>query len=157
MTMSTPPETARVPRINYAAVAPQALAAMYGLQQAVNNSGLEHSLLELVKMRVSQLNGCAFCIDMHFRDAKKAGEKDERLYLLDAWREAPIYTAREQAALQWAEALTRLGEHGVPDEIFAEVRKHFTEAELVNLSLAIVAINGWNRLSIGFKVPPRLQ
>ena len=131
---------------------------MYALQQAVNQCGLESSLLELVKLRASQINGCAFCIDMHFRDAKQKGETDERLYLLNAWREAPGYTARERAALLWTEALTRLaGSDGVPDDVFAEVHREFNDTELTNLTLAIVAINGWNRFSVGFKVPPRHQ
>ncbi|HVU32937.1 MAG TPA: carboxymuconolactone decarboxylase family protein [Opitutaceae bacterium] len=145
------------PRLNYRAAAPAAVAGMYALQQAVNQSGLEASLQELVKLRASQLNGCAFCIDMHFRDAKQKGETDERLYLLNAWREAPGYTARERAALLWTETLTRLAELGAPDDVFAEVRREFNDAELVNLTLAIVAINGWNRFSVGFKVPPRAK
>jgi len=138
-------------RIAYLNRFPRAMQAMLGLQQYVNQCGLEYSLLELVKMRASQINGCAYCLDMHSKDARAAGETEQRLYLLDAWREAPFYTARERAALEWTEALTRLGPHGVPDEIYDAVRPHFSEEELVNLSLAIVAINGWNRLSIAFR------
>lgn len=150
---STP--TAAQPRLNYRQVAPAVVTAMLGVQHAVNASGLEPSLLELVKVRASQINGCAFCIDMHWRDAKKAGESDERLYLLSAWEESPGYTERERAALRWTDALTRLSSGHVSDATFAEARAHFTEAELVQLTLAIVVINGWNRFSVGFKMPPR--
>ena len=137
-------------RIDYTKASPAALKAMYALQTAVNTSGLEPSLQELVKLRVSQINGCTFCIDMHFREAKAKGEKEERLYLLDAWRESPVYTDRERAALAWAEAVTLVSQTHVPDDVFAEARKHFNESELVNLTLAVVAINGWNRFSISF-------
>jgi AhpD family alkylhydroperoxidase len=129
---------------------------MYALQAAVNASGLEPSLQELIKLRVSQINGCAFCIDMHFREAKAKGEKEERLYLLDAWRESPVYTDRERAALAWAEAVTLVSQTHVPDNVFKEAQAHFDENELVNLTLAVVTINGWNRFSIGFRVPPGL-
>jgi AhpD family alkylhydroperoxidase len=143
-------------RIDYTKASPAALKAMYGLQAAVNASGLESTLQELIKLRVSQINGCAFCIDMHFREATAKGEKPERLYLLDAWREAPVYTPRERAALGWAEAVTLVSQTRVPDDVFAEARKHFEEAELVNLTLAVVAINGWNRFAIGFRATPTL-
>lgn len=143
-------------RIDYTKASPAALKAMYALQTAVNGSGLESSLLELIKLRVSQINGCAFCIDMHFREAKAQGEKEERLYLLDAWRESPVYTDRERAALSWAESVTLVSQTHVPDDVFAEARKHFNESELVNLTLAVVAINGWNRFSISFRVMPLL-
>lgn len=143
-------------RIDYTKASPNALKAMYGLQAAVNASGLEPTLQELIKLRVSQINGCAFCIDMHFREATAKGEKAERLYLLDAWREAPVYTDRERAALGWAEAVTLVSQTHIPDEVFKEARKHFGEAELVDLTLAVVAINGWNRFAIGFRVPPAL-
>jgi len=124
---------------------------MFGMQAAVDRSGLEHSLLELVKIRASQINGCARCLEMHFKDAKAQGESDERLYLLDAWREAPFYSDRERAALLWCETLTLVSERGAPDEVFEEVRNEFTEEELANLTLAIVAINSWNRINIGFR------
>ena len=143
-------------RIDYTKAAPAVLKAMYALQATVNASGLEPSLQELIKLRVSQINGCAFCIDMHFREATAKGEKPERLYLLDAWREAPVYTPRERAALAWAEAVTLVSQTHVPDDVFREAREHFDESELVNLTLAVVAINGWNRFSIGFRVPPML-
>jgi AhpD family alkylhydroperoxidase len=124
---------------------------MFGLQKHVNESGLEHSLLHLVEMRASQMNGCGYCLDMHSKDARAAGETEQRLYVLPAWREAPFYTERERAALAWTENMTLISENDVPDEVYNEVRKHFSEEELVNLSLAIVAINGWNRLSIGLR------
>src|SRR3954463_5229440 len=126
-------------RIDSTKASPAALKAMYGLQAAVNASGLEPSLQELGKLRVSQINGGAFCIDMHFREATAKGEKAERLYLLDAWREAPVYTPRERAALAWAEAVTLVSATHVPDDVFAEARAHFDEAELVSLTLAVVA------------------
>ena len=138
-------------RINAARVSPRALQAMMGLQNYVNESGLEHSLLELVKMRASQINGCAYCLDMHSKDARAAGETEERLYMLNAWREAPLYNARERAALEWTEALTFLREDHVPDDVFAAVREQFSEEEIVNLSLAVVAITGWNQLNIAFR------
>jgi len=150
------------PRIDFTRVSPRALQAMLGLQTYVNHSGLEHRLLELVKMRASQINGCAYCLDMHTKDALAAGETAQRLFLLDAWREAPFYSERERAALEWTEALTLVSEEHVPDSVYALAREHFSEEELVNLSLAVVAINGWNRLMIGFRgeagsyqVPPR--
>lgn len=143
-------------RIDYTKASPSALKAMSALQAAVNAGGLEPSLQELVKLRVPQINGCAFCIDPHFREATAKGEKAERLYLLDAWREAPVYTPRERAALGWAETVTLVSQTHVPDDVFAEARRHFEDAELVNLTLAVVAINGWNRFAIGFRVPPTL-
>lgn len=138
-------------RIDILRVSPKAFQAMMGLQTYVNTAGLEHSLLELVKLRASQINRCAYCIDMHTKDARAAGETEQRLYLLNAWREAPFYTERERAALEWTEALTLLTEGFVPDEVYESVRRHFTEEELVQLSMAIVAINGWNRLSVAFR------
>lgn len=139
-------------RLNYRNLAPEAVAAMLGLQAHVNTCGLEHSLLELVKMRASQLNGCAYCLDMHSKDARAAGESEQRLYLLDAWREAPFYSERERAALAWTEALTRVTEGHVPDEVYEAASAQFSESELAELSFAIVAINGWNRLCIAFRV-----
>ena len=141
-------------RIDHARAAPKAFQAMLALQTYVNNSGLEHSLQELVKMRASQINGCAYCLDMHGKDARAAGETEQRLFLLDAWREAPMYSARERAALEWTEAVTRVTEGHVPDEVYRSVREHFSEEELANLTLAIVAINGWNRICIAFRVVP---
>lgn len=138
-------------RLDYTKVSPKALQAMFGLETYVNRAGLERGLLELVKMRASQLNGCAYCLDMHSKDARAAGETEQRLYLLDAWREAPCYTPRERAALAWTEAVTRIDSGHVPDAVYAETREHFTEQELVDLTLAVVAINGWNRLAIAFR------
>ncbi len=140
------------PRIEHHRVAPRGLQAMLDLQKYVNESGLEHSLLELVKMRASQINGCAFCLDMHSKDARAAGETEQRLYLLDAWEETSLYSPRERAALQWTEAVTRVADGHVPDEAFRAAREHFSEEELVNLTYALVAINGWNRLCIAFRV-----
>jgi AhpD family alkylhydroperoxidase len=142
------------PRIDILRVSPRAVQAMLGLQNYVNASSIEASLLELVKMRASQINGCAYCLDMHSKDARAAGETEQRLYGLDAWRETPYYSPRERAALEWTEALTLVREGHVPDEVYAAVREHFSEAELVDLALAVVAINGWNRLSIGFRAEP---
>jgi AhpD family alkylhydroperoxidase len=124
---------------------------MYGLEKYVRECGLEPSLLELIKMRTSQINGCAFCLDMHSKDARAAGETEQRLYLLNAWHEAPFYTERERAALAWTEALTLVSEDYVPDEVYEHARQHFSEQELVDLSMAVVAINGWNRLAIAFR------
>ena len=142
------------PRISFYKVAPDVVSAMRGLESVVSQSGLEPSLRELVKMRASQMNGCAYCIDMHSKDARAAGETEQRLYALDAWRETPFYTDRERAALEWTEAITNIADGHAPDDVFFRVRQHFTEAELVSLTLAIVAINGWNRLAIGFRAVP---
>ena len=138
-------------RLNVFQVAPAAVNAVLGMQNYVEECGLEHSLLELVKMRASQINGCAYCLHMHSADARKAGETEARLYLLSAWHESELYTPRERAALRWTEALTRLSEASASDEAFAELREHFSEAEAVNLSVAIGAINTWNRINAGFR------
>jgi AhpD family alkylhydroperoxidase len=142
------------PRLDYARTAPDGLKAMLGLEQYARQSGLEPALLELVKMRASQINGCAFCLDMHSKDARAAGETEQRLYALNAWRETPFFSDRERAALAWAEAVTQVSETHVPDEIYETVRDHFTEKELVDLTISIVAINGWNRLAISFRSIP---
>jgi AhpD family alkylhydroperoxidase len=140
------------PRINFADPAVTAAAkAMYGLEEPLRNSGLESELRELVKTRASQINGCAYCIDMHTKDARAQGETEQRLYALNAWRETPFYTDRERAALEWTEYLTLIAERGVPDELYARMREHFSEAEMVNLTLAVVQINGWNRIAISFR------
>ena len=133
-----------------------AYKAMSGLQDFVDGCGLEHSLLELIKLRASQINGCAFCVDMHYRDARQNGESEERLALVAVWREAPVFTPRERAALAWTEATTLIAGSGVSEALYEETRRHFKEDELVKLTLAVVAINGWNRLSVAFAVPPRL-
>lgn len=142
------------PRLKDREAAPAVFNAMMALQQVVNQSSLEPALLELAKLRASQINRCAFCIDMHVRDAQARGERAERLHLLNAWEEVDVYSARERAALRWTEALTRLSEGGVSDAVFEEVSSEFSEAELLELTLALVAINGWNRFNVGFRVPP---
>lgn len=145
-------------RLNFKKLVPAAYRAMLALESYVHGSGLEHSLLELVKMRASQINGCAYCLDMHSKDARAAGETEQRLYLLNAWREAPFYTERERAALAWTEAVTLISETHVPDEVYQQAKAHFSEQELVNLTMAIVAINGWNRLEVSFRgIPGRYQ
>ena len=128
--------------------------AMLALQRQVETSGLEHSTLELVKIRASQINGCAYCLDMHTKDARALGESEQRIYALSAWREAPFFSDRERAALEWTEAVTRVSVDHVPDGVYDAVAPHFSEAELVALTFAIVTINSWNRLSISFRVPP---
>lgn len=138
-------------RMNAQTAAPEGLKPMLALQRYVDKCGLEASLLELVKTRASQINGCAYCLEMHTRDARELGESEERLYLLNAWRESPLYTARERAALAWTEALTLIAETHAPDEVYEEARTQFSEAELANLSLAIGVINVWNRLAVGFR------
>jgi AhpD family alkylhydroperoxidase len=124
---------------------------MLGLESYVHRSGLDVNLLELVKIRVSQINHCAWCLDMHTKDARARGETEQRLYLVSAWREAPFYTERERAALTWAEAVTLISQEEITDELYAEMRRHFTEKELVDLTYAIIAINGWNRLNVPFR------
>jgi AhpD family alkylhydroperoxidase len=141
-------------RIDATKVAPGAYQAMAGLEAYVRKSRLEPSLLELVKVRASLINGCAYCIDMHTKDARAKGETEQRLYATAAWRETPFFTDRERAALAWTEAITLINKDHAPDSVYEEVRQHFSEEELVNLTLAIVAINGWNRLAIGFRAVP---
>jgi AhpD family alkylhydroperoxidase len=127
---------------------------MLGLERYLHDCGLPQKLLDLVRLRVSQINGCAYCLDMHSKDLRAAGESEQRLYLLHAWRETPFYTDRERAALAWAETVTNVAEDHVPDEDYEQARSQFSEEELVNLTLAIVAINGWNRLNISFRTVP---
>jgi AhpD family alkylhydroperoxidase len=140
-----------VPRIDYTKVAPGALRAMYGLEKYLAESSIEQPLRELVKLRASQINGCAYCIDMHWKDARAAGESEQRLYGLAAWREAPYYSARERAALAWTEELTLIAEHHVSDELYEQTRRQFSEQELVDLTLAVGTINAWNRIAISFR------
>ena len=142
------------PRIHFPKVAPEAYMAMRGLEAYLRQSGLEQSLLELVKTRASQLNGCAYCIDMHTKDARAHGETEQRLYALSAWRESPFFTERERAALAWTELVTLIADGPIEDEDYEDVRRYFDEKALVDLTLAIVAINGWNRLSIAFATVP---
>jgi AhpD family alkylhydroperoxidase len=138
-------------RLDYSKAAPGSVQAMYKLEKFVEGSGLERQLLELVKTRVSQINGCAFCIDMHTKDARALGESEQRLYALNAWRETPFYTERERAALAWAEAITLISETHASDAEFEAARAEFSEEELVKLTMAIITINGWNRLAIAFR------
>ena len=142
------------PRINITSVSPGPLKAMLGLESYLHQSGLDKKLLDLINLRVSQINGCAYCLDMHWKDLRAAGETEQRLYGLDAWRESPYYTDRERAALAWAEAVTLVREGHVPDDVFEEAHGHFNDQELADLSLAVVAINGWNRLNIAFRTEP---
>lgn len=132
---------------------PQTMAALLALEQAVRDSGLEQRLIDLVKIRASQLNGCAFCVHMHTRDARKHGETEERIYLLDVWREAPVFTPRERAALGWTEALTLVSQTHAPDADYEPVREHFSPKEQADLTLLIGTINVWNRLGVGFRKP----
>jgi AhpD family alkylhydroperoxidase len=142
------------PRLKYYRASRGAYQALKALQDYVEGSGLERPLLELVKIRASQLNGCAFCFDMHWKEARAAGESEERLYMLTAWRESHLYSDRERSALAWTEALTLIAETGAPDEVYEEARSQFDEKEISDLSLAIAAINAWNRMAIGFRLVP---
>ena len=141
-------------RIHFAKVSPGAYHALSGVEKYLKECGLEESLLHLVKLRASQINGCAFCLDMHWKDLQVAGENEQRMYSLDAWRETPYYTDRERAALAWAEAVTDVTHGHVPDEVYEQARQHFNEQELADLTLAVVTINSWNRISIAFRVVP---
>lgn len=141
-------------RFNPYTAAPGAYKAMSGLEQYLHSCGLEESLLHLIKLRVSQINGCAFCLDMHWKDLRAIGENEQRLYSLDAWRECPWYSDRERAALAWAEAVTLITNGHVPDALYQQTRSHFNEKELTDLTLAITTINAWNRISIASRTPP---
>jgi AhpD family alkylhydroperoxidase len=141
-------------RFNYVKAAPGVFKAMLGLGRYLQECGLEQSLLTLVDLRASQINGCAYCIDMHWKDLRAAGENEQRLYSLDAWRESPFYSDRERAALEWTEALTSITDGNVPDELYEKVRPHFNEKELSDLTLAVITINGWNRLNISARTVP---
>jgi AhpD family alkylhydroperoxidase len=142
------------PRIDTTHVSPEAYKAMLGLQSYVDATRLEKSLRELVNIRASQNNSCAFCLHTHLRDARKAGETQERLDLIGAWREAPVFTARERAALAWTEAVTMVADTHVPDDVYEAARTEFSEQELVDLAMAVVAINSWNRLMVAFRISP---
>ncbi|MCY1283310.1 alkylhydroperoxidase AhpD family core domain protein [compost metagenome] len=142
------------PRLDFYAASPEALKAMLALDAAVSKLPLEKPLIELVKLRASQLNGCAFCVDLHSSDARKRGETERRLYAVAVWRESPFFTPRERAALAWTEALTRLAETHAPDEDYAQLAEQFSERERVDLTLAISTINSWNRLAVGFRKIP---
>ena len=142
------------PRLNPASAAPGAYKAMLGLERYLHECGLEESLLHLIKLRASQVNGCAYCLDMHWKDLRAIGESEQRLYSLDAWRECPYYTERERAALAWTEAVTLITNGHVSDKVYEEVRPHFSERELCDLTLAVATINAWNRLSISMRTIP---
>lgn len=141
-------------RIDYLKAARGVYEAMLGLEKYLHQSGLEESLMDLVKLRASQINGCAYCIDMHWKDLRSLGEEEQRLYGLDAWEESPYYTDRERAAFLWTEAVTNIRETHAPDEVYERVRTVFTEKELANLTLAIATINAWNRLNIAARTVP---
>jgi AhpD family alkylhydroperoxidase len=144
-------------RLDAMKISPAAFKAVAGLQAYVDQSSLEKSLLELVKIRASQINGCAFCLVMHTNEARRHGETDDRMHLLNAWHEAPGFSPRERAALGWVEALTLVSETHVPDEVYDEARSHFSEKELVDLTVAVLAINNWNRVAIAFRAPPQIK
>jgi AhpD family alkylhydroperoxidase len=141
-------------RIHYTKVAPGAYHAMLGLEKYLHDCGLELGLLHLIKLRASQINGCAFCLDMHSKDLRSIGESEQRLYSLDAWEECPYYTDRERAALEWTDIVTRISETRAPDEVYERVRKEFSEKELADLTFAIATINAWNRLAIAGRMTP---
>jgi AhpD family alkylhydroperoxidase len=141
-------------RIDGMKEAPGVLEAMLGIEKYLRRSGLDHNLLNLINLRASQINGCAYCLDMHWKDLRAAGETEQRLYGLDAWRESPYYTDRERAALAWTEAVTNIQEGRVEDSVFAEVRKFFSDKEIADLTLAVAAINSWNRLNIALRTVP---
>ena len=142
------------PRIDFLKVGQGAINALLGVEKYVHSSGLETTLLDLIKLRASQINGCAYCIDMHWKDLRAAGETEQRLYGLDAWEESPYYSDRERAALAWTEAVTNIHDGHVPDSVFEYVRKSFTDKELADLTVAITAINSWNRLNIAARTVP---
>lgn len=141
-------------RLDFYKASPEAIKAMLGLEERISKSGLEKPLVELVRLRASQINGCAFCVDMHTTDARKGGESDRRLATLSVWQETPFFTDRERAALAWTESLTLIAENHAPDSVWETVAPHFTEAELVDLTLLIGTINAWNRFAIGFRKLP---
>jgi AhpD family alkylhydroperoxidase len=141
-------------RIDLTKHALDAQKSLYALEKYIANSGLDHKLIHLLKMRASQINGCAYCIDMHSKDARALGESEQRLYELNAWREAPFYTDRERAALEWTESLTLVSQTHVPDEVYESVKKHFNEKEIVDLSILVSLINVWNRLAISARTLP---
>ena len=140
-------------RLDYSKTSPDGIGILRQLEGYLKNAGLEPELVELVKLRASQINGCAYCIDMHTKDARSHGESEQRLYGVTAWRETPFYSERERAALAWTESVTRIREDRVPDEIYRQVKQHFTEKELVDMTLVVIAINSWNRLAISFRTP----
>jgi AhpD family alkylhydroperoxidase len=152
--LADPTEDIPMARFSYD-TSPEALKPLYAMKAYIDQCGLEKSLIHLVMLRVSQLNGCAFCIDMHSKEARADGETEQRLYLLQVWRESPFYSNRERAAFAWCEAVTRLDPvHGVPDDVYEQARAHFSERELMDLNLLVIMINGWNRVAIPSKMEP---
>lgn len=141
-------------RIDYHTVAPGAFKAMLGMESYIHSCGLERSLIELVKLAASYINGCAYCVDMHTKDARAEGETEQRLYAVPVWRETPFFTPRERAALAWCETVTRISQTGIPDAEYEAVREQFTEEEVVNLTMTVITINGWNRLAVGLRSEP---
>jgi AhpD family alkylhydroperoxidase len=139
------------PRIDYSKVEPDAIKAVFGMETYVRHCGLEHSLIELIKLRSSYINGCAYCVDMHSKDALAAGETEQRIFAVPVWRETPFYTPRERAALAFTEAVTLISRDGVPDDVYRETREHFSEDEMVKLAMAVATINVWNRMAITFR------
>ena len=141
-------------RIDYRKVSPEAMSAMAGLERFIRASGLELGIVEPVRLRASYINGCAYCVDVHTKDARVAGETEQRLYAVPVWRETPFFTPRERAALAWTESVTEVARTGVPDEVYEQARTEFSESELVALTIAVVAINGWTRLGVSFRTEP---
>jgi AhpD family alkylhydroperoxidase len=142
------------PRIDYRKVSPEAITAMAGLERFIRASGLEPGLVHLVQLRVSYINGCAYCVDLHTKDARAEGETEQRLYAIPVWRETPYFTPRERVALAWTESVTEIARTGVPDDVYEQARSEFSESELVALTMVIVAINGWTRLAVSFRTLP---
>ncbi len=141
-------------RLDYAQYAHEPLRSLYAIERYLHGSGIDSKLLHMLKLRASQINGCAFCIDMHWKDARAAGEMEQRLYGLDAWRESPYYTEKERAALEWTESVTLVSETHVPEDVYARVRSQYSEKEIVDLTLAVGMINLWNRVAISFRAEP---
>ena len=139
------------PRMNYWQIAPELLKPMVALNKAVEESGFDRHILHLVKLRASQINGCAYCVDMHVKEARKDGETEQRIHLVSAWRESPLYSERERAALEWTETLTLLPQSRAADEFYEPLKRHFTDVEIVQLTMLIGVINTWNRLAVGFR------
>ena len=152
-TAQQPSEPSNGEQVDYARLAPDALRAQYGLESYIHKTGLDESLMNLIKLRSSYINGCAYCVDMHTKEARLAGETEQRLYAIPVWRETPFFTPRERVALAWAESVTEISKGGVSDELRETARAEFTEKELVDLTMVVIAINGWNRLSITFRTP----
>jgi AhpD family alkylhydroperoxidase len=142
------------PRFDYRKFSPEPVQAMQALEKYIAGCGLDHKLVHLLKLRASQINGCAFCIDMHSIDARRAGETEQRLYALDAWRETPFFTDRERAGLAWIEAVTLVSQTHVPDAVYLEARAHFSEKEIFDLTFIAAAINAWNRIAVASRTPP---